>query len=136
MRLLNYFAEFGAAFVTDFYGNAFSGRLDASDPFGSLAERYLSFFMRSAQWGKAELYKKRTREYHVDGIVFHSNRCCRNYTAEQPDIGNILRDELGIPSLTFEANMVDPRGYDDAQVKARIEAFMEMLEARKYPEKA
>jgi len=32
--------------------------------------------------------------------------------------------------------MVDPRGYDDAQVKARIEAFMEMLEARKYPEKA
>lgn len=136
MRLLNYFAEFDAAFVTDLYGNAFSGRLDVSDPFGSLAERYLSFFMRSAQWGKAELYKKRAREYHVDGIVFHSNRCCRNYTAEQPDIGNILRDELGISSLTFEANMVDPRGYDDAQVKARIEAFMEMLEARKYSEKA
>lgn len=133
MRLLNYFAEFGAAFVTDLYGNAFSGRLDANDPFGSLAERYLSFFMRAGSWGKAEIYKQRAREYHVDGIVFHSNRCCRNYTAEQPDIGNILREELGIPALTFEANMVDPRGYDDAQVKARIESFIEMLEARKYP---
>jgi len=135
MRLLNYFAEFGAAFVTDLYGNAFSGRLDPSDPFGSLANRYLSFFMRAASWGKAELYKKRAKQYHVDGIVFHSNRCCRNFTAEQPDIGAILREELGLPSMSFEGNMVDPRGYDDAQVKSKIETFIEMLEARKYPKK-
>ncbi|MEE8470963.1 MAG: 2-hydroxyacyl-CoA dehydratase family protein [Dehalococcoidia bacterium] len=133
MRLLNYFAEFGAAFVTDLYGNAFSGRLDSSDPFGSLAERYLSFFMRSASRGKAEIYKRRALEYHVDGIVFHSNRCCRCFTVEQPDVGNILREELGLPSMMFGANMVDPRGYDDAQVKAQIEAFMEMLESRKFP---
>jgi len=72
----------------------------------------------------------------VDGIVFHRNRCCRCFTAEQPDVGNILRDELGLPSLTFEANMVDPRGYDDAQVKTRIESFIEMLEAKKYPKEA
>ncbi|MBM3156714.1 MAG: 2-hydroxyacyl-CoA dehydratase [Chloroflexi bacterium] len=135
MRLLNYFAEFGAAFVTDLYGNAFSGRLNADDPYGSLADRYLSFFMRAASCGKAELYKKRIKKYHVDGIVFHSNRCCRCFTAEQPDIGCILRDELGLPSLMFEGNMVDPRGYNDAQVRAKIESFMEMLEARKYPKK-
>jgi len=135
MRLLNYFAEFGAAFVTDLYGNAFSGRLNSADPYGSLADRYLSFFMRAASWGKAELYKKRIKKYHVDGIVFHSNRCCRCFTAEQPDIGCILRDELGLPSLMFEGNMVDPRGYDDTQVKAKIESFIEMLEARKYPKK-
>ena len=135
MRLLNYFAEFGAAFVTDLYGNAFSGRVDPSDPFGSLADRYLSFFMRAASWGKAELYKKRAKQYHVDGIVFHSNRCCRNFTAEQPDIGAILRDELGLSSMSFEGNMVDPRGYDDAGVKSKIESFIEMLEARKYPKK-
>jgi benzoyl-CoA reductase/2-hydroxyglutaryl-CoA dehydratase subunit BcrC/BadD/HgdB len=135
MRLLNYFAEFGAAFVTDLYGNAFSGRLNTADPYGSLADRYLSFFMRAASWGKAELYKKRIKKYHVDGIVFHSNRCCRCFTAEQPDIGCILRDELSLPSLMFEGNMVDPRGYDDTQVKAKIESFIEMLEARKYPKK-
>ena len=133
MRLLNYFAEFGGAFVTDLYGNAFSGRVDPSDPFNSLAERYLSFFMRSASWGKSELYKKRIEKYHVDGIVFHSNRCCRCFSAEQPEIGQILREELRLPSMTFEADMVDPRVFDDAQVKARIETFIEMLESRKYP---
>jgi benzoyl-CoA reductase/2-hydroxyglutaryl-CoA dehydratase subunit BcrC/BadD/HgdB len=135
MRLLNYFAEFGAAFVTDLYGNAFSGRLNPSDPFGSLAERYLSFFMRAHAQGKAELYKRRAKRYKVDGIVFHSNRCCRCYTSEQLDVGAILREELDMPSMTFEANMVDPRGYDDTQVKARIQSFMEMLEAKKYPKK-
>jgi len=133
LRLLNYFAEFGATFVADLYGNAFSGRLDSSDPFGSLAARYLSFFMRSASWGKAEIYKERARRYHVDGMVFHANRCCRCFSAEQPEVGQILREELGIPSMVFEADMVDPRAYDDAQVKARIDTFMEILEARKYP---
>jgi hypothetical protein len=40
-----------------------------------------------------------------------------------------------MPSMISEANMVDPRGYDDTQVKARIQAFMKMLEDKKYPEK-
>jgi benzoyl-CoA reductase/2-hydroxyglutaryl-CoA dehydratase subunit BcrC/BadD/HgdB len=133
MRLLNYFAEFGAAFVADLYGNAFSGRLDSSDPFNSLAERYLSFFMRSASLGKSELYKKRIEKYQVDGIVFHANRCCRCFSAEQPETGQILRDDLGLPSMTFEADMVDPRIFDDAQVKGRVESFIEMLEAKKHP---
>lgn len=133
MKLLNYFAEFGAAFVTDLYGNAFSGRLNPSDPFGSLAERYLSFFNRSASWGKAEMYKKRVRDYSVDGIVFHSNRCCRFCTAYQREVGHILKEELGLPSLMFEADMVDPRGFDAVDVKDRIQSFIEMLEARKYP---
>lgn len=133
LRLLNYFGQFDATFVTDLYGNAFSGRLDASDPFGSLAERYLSFFMRSASVGKARIYVERAKRYHVDGMVFHANRCCRCFSAEQPEIGRILREELDMPSMVFEADMVDPRVYDDAQVKGRIEAFMEMLEARKYP---
>jgi len=48
---------------------------------------------------------------------------------------NRHKQELGIPSMTSEANMVGPRGYDDTQVKARIQAFMEMLEAKKYPKK-
>jgi benzoyl-CoA reductase/2-hydroxyglutaryl-CoA dehydratase subunit BcrC/BadD/HgdB len=133
LRLLNYFAQFDATFVADMYGNAFSGRLDSSEPFGSLAERYLSFFMRSASLGKAQIYKERARRYHVDGMVFHANRCCRCFSAEQPELGRILREELDMPSMVFEADMVDPRVYDDAQIKARIEAFMEMLEARKYP---
>jgi len=133
MKLLNYFAEFGAAFVTDLYGYAFSGRLDPHDPFGSLAEKYLCFFNRSASWGKAEMYKKRVRDYSVDGIVFHSNRCCRFCTAYQREVGHILKEELGLPSLMFEADMVDPRGFDAVEVKDRIQSFIEMLEARKYP---
>jgi len=133
LKLLNYFAQYDATFVADLYGNAFSGRLDASDPFGSLSARYQSFFMRSASWGKSEIYKDRARRYKVDGMVFHANRCCRCFSAEQPELAHILKEDLGIPSMRFEADMVDPRAYDDAQVKAQIEAFMEMLEAIKYP---
>ncbi len=133
LRLFNYFAEYGAAFVTDLYGNAFSGRLDLADPLGSMAARYQSFFMRSASWGKAEIYKERAKRYRVDGMVFHANRCCRCFSAEQPEVGQILRQELGIPCMSFEADMVDVRAYDDVQVKARIDAFIELLESRKYP---
>lgn len=134
IRITNYFAEFGAAFVTDLYGNSFSGRLDPADPFGSLAERYLNYFSRAAFLGKSELYKERARKYKVDGAVFHANRCCRYATAGQPDIGLILREELGLPYMIFEGNMVDPRGYDGMQVRTYIESFIEMLEAQKYPD--
>ena len=132
LRLLKLFEDAGAVIVTDLYGDAFSGRLNPDDPFGSLAERYLNTFNRTTSRGHAEIYKRRAKEWHVDGMVFHSNRACRYATATQLQIARYLQDEMSLPSMMFEANMADPRTYSEAQVITRIQAFLEVLEARKY----
>lgn len=132
MRLLKYLEDVGVVVATDLYGDAFSGRFDPADPLGSLAERYMNYYACSSSRGKAEIYKKRVRDWHIDGIIYHSNRACRFYSAQQTAVAHILEDELGLPSVMFEGNMTDPRGYSEDQVLSRLQAFIEMMEVRKY----
>ncbi len=128
LKLFLHFESRGAVFVTDLYADAFAGRLDATKPLESLAERYLNDFLRSGVKTKFEIYRKRAVDYKVQGAVFHSNRCCRYFTMGQLDVAQLLRDDLNLPCLFLDADMADPRVYDDARVKARIDAFLEMFE--------
>ena len=70
--------------------------------------------------------------FSVDGLVIHSNRSCKPYSLGQYDIQRIIRERTGIPSVVIEADMTDARAYSDAQVKTRVEAFMETLQNRKF----
>jgi benzoyl-CoA reductase/2-hydroxyglutaryl-CoA dehydratase subunit BcrC/BadD/HgdB len=71
------------------------------------------------------------KRFSVDGLIIHSNRSCKPYSLGQFDIQRIILNKTGIPGLVLEADMTDSRVYSDAQVKTRIEAFMETLENRK-----
>jgi benzoyl-CoA reductase/2-hydroxyglutaryl-CoA dehydratase subunit BcrC/BadD/HgdB len=46
----------------------------------------------------------------------------------------ILRDrtmELGVPFLTLDMDISDPRGYSPEQIRTRLEEFVEILDQRK-----
>jgi benzoyl-CoA reductase/2-hydroxyglutaryl-CoA dehydratase subunit BcrC/BadD/HgdB len=70
--------------------------------------------------------------FSVDGLVIHSNRSCKPYSLGQYDIQRIIQERTGIPSVVIEADMTDARVYSDAQVRTRVEAFMETLQNRKF----
>lgn len=132
LRLFNYFQERGAVIVVDLYGESFSATMSASDPFLALAEKYL--LKSQVTWGHktyVETFKRLIKDYHVDGAIWHANRSCRFHSPRQQAVKRALQAELDIPSLIFEADMTDPRQYADARVKASIDSFLEMLEARK-----
>jgi benzoyl-CoA reductase/2-hydroxyglutaryl-CoA dehydratase subunit BcrC/BadD/HgdB len=129
LKLFMHFESRGAVFVTDLYADAFAGRLDPSRPFESLARRYLNDFLRSGVRTRFEIYRKRAVDYKVQGAVFHSNRCCRYFTMGQLDVARLLRQDLNLPILFLDADMADPRVYDDARLRAKIDAFLEMFEA-------
>ncbi|MBM4305182.1 MAG: 2-hydroxyacyl-CoA dehydratase, partial [Deltaproteobacteria bacterium] len=71
------------------------------------------------------------QRFNVDGLIIHSNRSCKPYSLGQYDIQRLIYQKTGIPSLMIEADMTDSRVYSDAQVKTRVEAFMETLQNRK-----
>jgi len=71
------------------------------------------------------------QRFNVDGLIIHSNRSCKPYSLGQYDIQRLIYQKIGIPSLMIEADMTDSRVYSDAQVKTRVEAFMETLQNRK-----
>jgi benzoyl-CoA reductase/2-hydroxyglutaryl-CoA dehydratase subunit BcrC/BadD/HgdB len=67
----------------------------------------------------------------VDGIVFSSNRSCKPYSLMQLDIQKRLSSRFGIPSVMIDVDHADARKYNEAQALMRIEALLEMIDARR-----
>ncbi len=67
-----------------------------------------------------------TRDWHAQGVVFHLNRGCEGMAQHQLET-RLAMLEAGVPVVTYEGNMADKREFDEAQVRDRIESFMESL---------
>lgn len=129
-RLFNLFAEAGACFVVDTYTNAWSISVDASEPILGLARTYGTVYINQSLQARAELMAGLVQQYAVDGIVFHSNRSCKPYSLGQYELFDRVSEQTGVPGLILEADMCDSRLYAEEPIKNRIQAFLDLLEAR------
>ena len=68
------------------------------------------------------------KDYNVDGVVEFAQWGCRFLTANT----QIVKDALQkIPVLVIDGDCIDRRDYTDAQIKTRIDAFIEILDRKK-----
>lgn len=122
------FETHNACLVADTYTNAWaSATIDTGNPMESLARNYLEIYLNISMDLMLERIITLIRVFDVDGMVMHSNRSCKPYSLGQYDLARKVKEETGIPVLIIEADMVDSRAYSEAQVKTRIEAFLESL---------
>lgn len=126
-RLFTYFADLGGCFVVDTYTQAWSADLDVSEPIEGLARTYTAVWINQSLQMRAETMVDLVKRFDVDGLVFHSNRSCKPYSLGQYDIHRIVTGRTGVPGLIIEADMCDSRAYAEGPIKARIQAFMEIL---------
>jgi len=135
MGLFNYFEKFDAVVVAETYSAAWSIRLDPEKPFETLARKsMLSFPLVSnvSLQNRIDMVLDTCRKYKIDGAILHSNMSCKPISLGQMDVKTALMEDLEIPSVMFEADHMDVRNWNEAQVKNRLDAFMDMLEQRKY----
>lgn len=71
------------------------------------------------------------RENKIDGAVIHTNRSCKLWSGIMPEIERRIRNELKIPTVTFDGDQADPRVFSEAQYNTRIQALTEVMAARK-----
>lgn len=130
-ELAELFAAQGACLVADTYTNAwvFEG-LGTADPLAGLALAYTTAYLNISLDLMVARIIELIERFQVDGLIIHSNRSCKPYSLGQYDIQRIIQERQGIPGLMIEADMTDFRAYTDAQIKTRIEAFMETLQNR------
>jgi benzoyl-CoA reductase/2-hydroxyglutaryl-CoA dehydratase subunit BcrC/BadD/HgdB len=134
MGLFNYFEKMGGVMVAETYSAAWSLRLDTKDPIEALARKSLMSYSLVSCLSidrRKEMVLKACRDYKIDGAVFHQNKSCAPITLGQADIRKALTDELGIPSITIDADHMDSRNFSFAQFQTRADAFMEMLLQKK-----
>jgi bcr-type benzoyl-CoA reductase subunit B len=131
-ELSELFASYGACLVADTYTNAwvFEG-IETQDPLEGLSRAYTHVYINISIDLMADRILDLIKRFSADGLIIHSNRSCKPYSLGQYDIRRIILEKTGIPSLVLEADMTDARVYSDAQIKTRVEAFMETLQNRK-----
>ncbi|MFA5064857.1 MAG: 2-hydroxyacyl-CoA dehydratase family protein [Dehalococcoidia bacterium] len=134
LGLFNYFEKYGGVVVAETYSAAWSIRLDTSNPLEALAMKSLqSYPMVScvSMQRRKDMVLRAVRDYHIDGVILHSNKSCLPITLGQMDIKRALEKELGVPSVVIEADHMDPANFSMSQFEDRAGAFMEMLLQRK-----
>jgi benzoyl-CoA reductase/2-hydroxyglutaryl-CoA dehydratase subunit BcrC/BadD/HgdB len=129
-RMFSLFTEAGACFVVDTYTHAWSAPMDLGDPILGLAHNYSTVYINQSLQARAELMAGLVKRFAVDGLVFHSNRSCKPYSLGQYELLERVGQQTGVPGLVLEADMCDSRLYAEEPIKNRIQAFLDLLEAR------
>jgi benzoyl-CoA reductase/2-hydroxyglutaryl-CoA dehydratase subunit BcrC/BadD/HgdB len=120
MGLINYFEERGGVVVID-------------TAYGCAAQTSGNPRREPKRWGMNGMVAsvvKAAVDYNCDGAILSYTPTCRALYINQQEIQNTLREELNIPSLLLESDMVDPTSFNEAQTMSRIDAFIEVVEEK------
>jgi len=128
--------------VVSFGGNIIAGRypwmmfpepeyLNPEDPIHTVAEQLVRWMLRCTIPDYfLTLLDRWLVEYAIDGLIMLSSPTCRLWLA-QHDIIDEVQSRHGIPGVIIEADMIDPKFYNEALLDTRLQALFEMMEARK-----
>lgn len=117
MGLINYFEEKGGVVVID-------------TQYGSAATTINEVTRQPGRWGMNGMVASVVRavvDYNIDGVILSYTPTCRALYINQLEIKNTLEEELGVPSLLLESDMVDPSSFNEGQTMTRIDAFIELI---------
>ncbi len=106
-------------------------RHDPSRPLESLADYCLSCYTNLPLPQRSRILADMVSEYEADGFVIHSVKSCNSFSAGQLHMLREVERLTGIPGGFIESDLVDARYYGQANIKNRIESYLQMLAARK-----
>ena len=141
----NYFNSKGAVFPAEITYRQVEamyrlGLPKVSDPLEHLAWRWVKYWTyrhdkarkRPGSNPEVEHLIEYIEDYKIDGVVMHEAFSCRSWHPgliwQLNQLKRVYRD---IPSLILESDIVDISSYNEADTRARIDAFIDTLEAVK-----
>lgn len=114
--------------VGGFWDHGF--RHDPERPLESIAEYCLLCYTNQTLGMRTDLIKSYAEEYNADAVLIHSVKSCRSFSVGQADMRETFT-RGGIPTLLVESDLVDPRYFQSAQLRNRVDAFFESLEHKR-----
>jgi len=103
--------------------------------FNSMGEERAEFSMRDGYYHSGYSFAKKfaeaAKDLKVDGVVWGYLFNCRPLAIGSHLVKHLIEEQTGIPTLSLEMDIYDSRSYNAESLKTRVEAFAEMLRARK-----
>ncbi len=124
--------ELGAVVVVDELNHVTWDPIDPQNPLEGIARRMISNPFNGPIESRISKLQALARRYRVDGAINPCNWGCRQGAGARGLMQTGLA-EIGVPVLNLEVDCVDPRSFAEGQLRTRLEAFVEMLEAKSSP---
>jgi benzoyl-CoA reductase subunit B len=106
-------------------------RHDPNDPLGTLADYCGGCYTNINLPGRIDMLVDYIREFEADGFIINSVKSCNSFSAGQLMILREVEKRSGVPGAFIESDLVDPRYFSAANIKNRLESYLQMLEARR-----
>jgi benzoyl-CoA reductase subunit B len=105
--------------------------IDAEDPLDGMAQNFLTCPISISAPQVIERTLAHCEDYAIDGMILHGARTCRAFSYPQFLIGEAVSSRLGMPTASFEGDMVDESFYQDELVNSRVESMLEAIDAKR-----
>ncbi len=130
------FADEGAVAVASTYskvGGLYDQgfRHDPARPLESLAEYCLGCYTNLSLPARIDLLENYVNDFAADGFLINSVKSCNSFSSGQLLILRELEERTGRPGAFIESDLVDPRYFSAANVKNRIESYLQMVRERR-----
>ena len=130
------FYDEGAVVVTSTYAKVggvydFGFRHDPDHPIESLADYCLGCYTNLNLPSRIDMICKYIDEYQADGLLINSIKSCNSFSAGQLLILREVEKRTGKPAAFIETDLVDPRYFSAANVKNRLESYLQMVKQKR-----
>ncbi len=109
----------------------FGFRHDPGDPLGTLGEYCSGCYTNLNLPSRIDMLVRYIQEYEADGFVINSVKSCNSFSAGQLLMLREIEKRAGVPGAFIESDLVDPRYFSAANIKNRVESYLQMIDARR-----
>ncbi|UCE28767.1 MAG: 2-hydroxyacyl-CoA dehydratase [Candidatus Bathyarchaeota archaeon] len=128
LKFFNYLNNLGAIVVAETFSHVWTGSLDSSKPFESLARKYLPNFANCSIERRIDLILNLTKDFRANLIILPTNWGCRMMSIGEIIVKEAVYKKTEVPSLILDVDSSDSRNYDEYQVKTKLETYLKTLD--------
>ncbi len=106
-------------------------RHDPEHPLETLADYCLGCYTNLSLPARVDLIERYIKDYNADGFVINSVKSCNSFSVGQLLMLRQLEERTGVPGAFIESDLVDPRYFSAANIKNRLESYLQMLDQKR-----
>ena len=130
------FYDEGAVVVASSYTKVggtydFGFRHNPDKPLETLAEYCLGVYTNRSLPMRIDMLSNYVKEYEADGLLINSIKSCNSFSAGQLLIMREVEKRTGKPAAFVASDLVAPRYFSAANIKNRLESYLQMIEQKR-----
>jgi benzoyl-CoA reductase/2-hydroxyglutaryl-CoA dehydratase subunit BcrC/BadD/HgdB len=127
LQMFPYLRNLGAVVVAETFSHVWTGSLDPSRPYESLARKHLPNMANCTIEGRIRLIEGLVKDFNANGVILPTNWGCRMMTIGETIVKKRIQEMTGVPALILDVDSTDWRNYDEYRVKTKLETYLRTL---------